>query len=111
MLCHCILFLCLHSCQVKGWAVLLQTYGNLTTEAGLDELASYATGMGPDKGAYILNISSSKTFCRHTMPTSLFSAITVTSPLLYTLGGNMSTHIGRLASRNCPGTRMTANKC
>ncbi|KAL3153916.1 hypothetical protein ABBQ32_013480 [Trebouxia sp. C0010 RCD-2024] len=34
-----------------------RTYGNLTTEAGLDELATYASGMGPDKQVYILNIS------------------------------------------------------
>ena len=38
----------------------LQTYSNLTTEAGLSELAGYASGMGPDKQAYILNISSCK---------------------------------------------------
>ena len=41
-------------------AVLLQTYGNLTTEAGLDEVAAYAAGIGPDKMKYILNVSDGK---------------------------------------------------
>lgn len=49
--------------------VLLQTYGNLTTEAGLDELATYASGMGPDKQAYILNVSDGKTL--HLLTTSV----------------------------------------
>lgn len=75
MLCHTLLMLVL--LQSEGWAVLLQTYGNLTTEAGLDELASYATGMGPDKGAYILNISSSKTLHRCTNSSSLLGATIV----------------------------------
>lgn len=39
---------------------LLQTYGNLTTAAGLAEVAGYATGIGPDKQAYILNVTKGR---------------------------------------------------
>lgn len=38
----------------------MQTYGNLTTAAGLTEVAGYATGIGPDKGEYILNITNGR---------------------------------------------------
>ena len=71
-LCAVLLQTCDHDglLQIQCFAVALQTYGNLTTEAGLSELAGYASGMGPDKQAYILNISSSEILPWHTLSTS-----------------------------------------
>lgn len=45
----------------QRYVVLLQTYGDLTTEVGMEEVSSYAEGLGLDKGAYFLNISGGKT--------------------------------------------------
>ena len=52
---------------VSGCVVLLQTYGDLTTEVGMEDVASYAVGMGLDKGAYFLNISRGKGLHQHTI--------------------------------------------
>ena len=48
-------------CVQASCGVSLQTYGNLTTAAGLAEVASYASGIGPDKAEYILNITKGET--------------------------------------------------
>lgn len=37
-----------------------RTYGNLTTNAGLDDVATYAAGYGPDRNAFILNVTNSR---------------------------------------------------
>jgi glycerophosphoryl diester phosphodiesterase len=37
-----------------------RTYGNLTTTAGLDDMATYAAGVGPDRGAFILNVTNNR---------------------------------------------------
>ena len=50
---------------VSGCVVLLQPYGDLTTEVGMEDVASYGVGMGLAKAAYFLDISRGKGLPAH----------------------------------------------
>lgn len=66
---------------------MLQTYGSLATAEGLAEVAAYASGIGPDKQAYILNITKGKTVhCAASCGSD--SVLELTRPTVYAVACN-----------------------